>query len=61
MLGDPRHLGAQAGMQLALRTWTRALALHPHIHALVSDGGMRYGIWLTPRGACRARRGRRRR
>ena len=49
LLADPRHLGAQTGIQLALHTWTRALALHPHIHALVSDGGMREGIWVSPR------------
>jgi len=49
LLADPRHLGAQPGIQLALHTWTRALDLHPHIHALVSDGGVRDGIWVTPR------------
>jgi hypothetical protein len=49
LLDDARHLGAQAGMQLALHTWTRALDLHPHIHALVSDGGMRDGQWISPR------------
>jgi hypothetical protein len=36
-------------MQLALHTWTRALDLHPHIHALISDGGVRDGIWVQPR------------
>lgn len=49
LLRDPRHLGAQPGMQLALHTWTRALDLHPHIHALVSDGGVRDGVWVQPR------------
>ena len=49
LLRDPRHLGAQPGIQLALHTWTRALALHPHIHALVSDGGMSDGLWVSPR------------
>lgn len=49
LLADPRYLGAQAGIQLALHTWTRALDLHPHIHALVSDGGMRDGVWVSPR------------
>jgi len=49
LLADPRHLGAQPGIQLALHTWTRALDLHPHIHALVSDGGMRDRIWVSPR------------
>ena len=49
LLSDPRHLGAQAGIQLALHTWSRALALHPHIHALVSHGGMSEGGWVKPR------------
>jgi hypothetical protein len=49
LLGDPRHLGAQAGIQLALHTWTRTQALHPHVHALVSDGGMHEGQWVSPR------------
>jgi hypothetical protein len=49
LLGDPRHLGAQAGIQLALHTWNRALALHPHLHALVSDGGLHDGAWVSPR------------
>jgi hypothetical protein len=49
LLEDPRYLGAQAGIQFALHTWNRALDLHPHIHALVSDGGMREGVWVRPR------------
>jgi hypothetical protein len=49
LLTDPRHLGARPGMQLALHTWTRALELHPHIHALISDGGLREGEWVSPR------------
>ena len=49
LLNDPRHLGAQPGIQLVLHTWTRTLALHPHIHALVSDGGLGAGVWVTPR------------
>ena len=49
LLNDPRHLGAQPGILLALHTWGRSLNLHPHIHALVSDGGLRDGIWVSPR------------
>jgi hypothetical protein len=49
LLADTRYLGAIAGMLLALHTWSRTFALHPHIHALVSDGGMHDGQWLTPR------------
>ena len=49
LLADPRHLGAQPGILLALHTWGRSLNLHPHIHALVSDGGLRDGVWVQPR------------
>ena len=49
LLGDARYLGAQPGIQLALHTWNRALDLHPHLHALVSDGGMHEGQWVRPR------------
>lgn len=50
LLGDVRHLGATPGMVLALHTWTRSLALHPHIHALVTDGGLSaHGAWVRPR------------
>jgi hypothetical protein len=49
LLADPRYLGAIPGMLLGLHTWSRDFALHPHIHALVSDGGMHDGQWITPR------------
>jgi hypothetical protein len=49
LLNDPRHLGAQPGIVLALHTWGRSLNLHPHIHALVSEGGLRDGVWIVPR------------
>ncbi len=49
LLADPRYLGAMPGIHLALHTWSRAMALHPHIHALATDGGMHDGQWRTPR------------
>jgi hypothetical protein len=50
LLDDPRYLGAQAGAVMALHTWSRALALHPHIHVLISDGGLSSaGLWVTPK------------
>jgi hypothetical protein len=49
LLSDPRHLGAQPGIVLALHTWGRSLNLHPHIHALVSDGGLNEATWISPR------------
>ena len=50
LLKDARHLGATPGMLLALHTWARSLLLHPHIHALVSEGGLdASGAWRGPR------------
>ena len=49
LLADPRYLGAQPGMVLALHTWGRSLALHPHIHALITDGGWSGEHWVSPR------------
>jgi hypothetical protein len=40
LLADPRHLGATPGLLLSLHTWGRNLSHHPHIHALVSAGGL---------------------
>ena len=37
---DPRRLGAQLGATLVLHTWTRDLRLHPHVHGIVTGGGL---------------------
>jgi hypothetical protein len=49
LLADSRYLGATPGMLLTLHTWSRSLALHPHIHALVTDGGLFDEQWHSPR------------
>lgn len=50
LLGDAKYLGARPAFILALHTWGRSLVLHPHIHALVADGGLaKEGAWLRPR------------
>jgi len=35
-----RRLKAEIGATLVLHTWTRALAFHPHVHAIVTAGGL---------------------
>jgi hypothetical protein len=35
-----RRLKATLGATLVLHTWTRALAFHPHVHAIVTGGGL---------------------
>ena len=40
LLGDPKHLGAKPGIIAALHTWGQALQLHPHLHRVVTAGGL---------------------
>jgi len=37
---DKRHLGALPGMLAVLHTWTGQLGYHPHVHLLVTAGGI---------------------
>jgi Putative transposase/Transposase zinc-binding domain len=37
---DPKRLGAQLGFTAVLHTWTRSLEYHPHIHCIVTAGGL---------------------
>jgi hypothetical protein len=40
------RLDAQVGATLVLHTWTKELRYHPHVHAIVTAGGMRSdGSW----------------
>jgi hypothetical protein len=50
LLGDAKYLGATPGIIAALHTWTQTLRLHPHIHCLVSGGGLsEAGQWVAVR------------
>jgi hypothetical protein len=37
---DPKHLGARIGFISILHTWGQNLTDHPHIHCIVTGGGM---------------------
>jgi hypothetical protein len=37
---DPKHLGARIGFMCMLHTWGQNLMDHPHIHCVVSGGGL---------------------
>ncbi len=37
---DPHYLGGRPGCLAVLHTWTRALLSHPHVHLLVTAGGL---------------------
>jgi hypothetical protein len=50
LLGDPKYLGARPGIIAALHTWGQTLVLHPHIHCLVTGGGLTpEGHWMAVR------------
>ena len=42
---DEKRLGGQLGITAVLHTWTRTLEFHPHLHCIVTGGG------LSPDGA----------
>jgi len=37
---DPTRLGARLGVTAVLHTWTRDLRFHPHLHCIVTGGGL---------------------
>ena len=49
VLGDPKYLGAPPGMIAALHTWGQTLVLHPHLHCLVTGGGLAGDTWRAVR------------
>jgi hypothetical protein len=44
LCADQRHLGALPGMLAVLHTWNGQLGYHPHVHLLITGGG------ITPDG-----------
>jgi ribosomal protein L37AE/L43A len=47
---DQRFIGGLIGMVGVLHTWTRALLYHPHVHFIVSGGGLTQDRrWLASR------------
>ncbi|SRR6266498_4346487 len=51
---DPRFVGGQIGMVGVLQTWTRDLRYHPHVHFIVTGGGLLQGgdsapLWKSAR------------
>lgn len=53
LLADPQFLGAQPGLLGALHTWSQTLSAHPHVHFIVTFGGLAPdGTWKTPTRDC---------
>ena len=48
---DSKYVGGQLAILAVLHTWTRALLYHPHVHLLVSAGGLsaEEKSWCPPR------------
>jgi hypothetical protein len=51
LAADPRYLGARLGALGVLHTWTRAMLFHPHVHMLVTSGGLAPDgqTWVEPK------------
>lgn len=47
---EPRWLGAELGLTAVLHTWSRDLSWHPHLHCVVTGGGLdAEGRWRATR------------
>jgi hypothetical protein len=50
LLGEAKYLGATPGIIATLHTWSQTLVLHPHLHCLVTGGGLSAaGQWVAVR------------
>ncbi|OFW11989.1 MAG: hypothetical protein A3H96_12020 [Acidobacteria bacterium RIFCSPLOWO2_02_FULL_67_36] len=51
LAADPRYVGARLGCLAVLHTWTRAMLYHPHVHLLVTAGGLSSDgtQWIAPK------------
>jgi hypothetical protein len=43
---DEQYLGATCGITTVLHTWGQDLSFHPHLHCIVSGGGVRDNKWI---------------
>jgi len=51
LLEDKKYLGATPGILMTLHTWGRQLNYHPHVHCLVTAGGItKTNNWKTLEG-----------
>lgn len=48
---DPQHLGAEIGFFSVLHTWGQNLLYHPHVHCVVTGGGLSadHERWVRPK------------
>ena len=43
---DSKWLGAKVGLTSILHTWGQTLEFHPHIHSIVTGGGLQNNKWI---------------
>lgn len=46
LANDKKWLGAQIGITSVLHTWGQTIEFHPHIHSIVTGGGLRDNKWI---------------
>jgi hypothetical protein len=46
---DEKHIGGKPGIIATLHTWSQTLILHPHIHCLITEGGLKGAEWIDTR------------
>jgi len=44
---DPKWLGAKVGITSILHTWGQTMELHPHIHSIITGGGLKNNQWIS--------------
>lgn len=44
---DPKWLGAKVGITSILHTWGQTMEFHPHIHSIVTGGGINNNEWIS--------------
>ena len=44
---DPKWLGAKVGITSILHTWGQTMEFHPHIHSIVTGGGIKNNKWIN--------------
>ncbi len=55
---NPKHLGAEIGFLAVLHTWGQNLMHHPHVHCVVTGGGLAPGRsrWVHPQRSRRRKK-----
>ena len=47
LANDPKWLGAKVGITSILHTWGQTMEFHPHIHSIVTGGGLKDNKWIS--------------